>query len=285
MTQRSSILITGASTGIGAACAIGLAKRGYRVFACVRKPDDGARLERAAGSGLEWVTMDVTDLAAIHSAAETVRAALNGDPLNTLFNNAGVLVVAPLELLDLDDLRYQLEVNVVGPLAVTQAFLPDIRAAKGRIITTGSIGGFGTTPLLGPYCMSKYAVEAFNDALRMELAPQGIKVILLEPASIATGIWDKSTKSTTALLDRAPKRRVERYEDFFTGMDEYAESAKQRASDPRVVLASLIDAIESPRPKSRYIMGEGAWLRRVLRHLPDYWYDSLVLKSLGVRKL
>lgn len=283
MTHGSSIFITGASTGIGAACAIGLAKRGYHVFAGIRKPEDGDRLKETGGDNLQPVAIDVTDQTAISKAAEIVRAALSGAPLHTLFNNAGVVVSGPLEFVTLDDMRRQLEVNVVGQLAVTQAFLPDIRAAKGRIITTGSVGGFVSTPFLGPYCMSKYALEAFNDALRLELIPQGIKVILLEPASIATEIWDKGTKARAGLRDHAPEGFMERYEQFFTGILKFAETAQKRASDPQVVLDAVIDAIESPKPKTRYIMGDGAGKQKFLRRLPDRWRDRLLLKAFGIR--
>ncbi|TFH31412.1 MAG: SDR family NAD(P)-dependent oxidoreductase [Myxococcales bacterium] len=183
MEDRGVLVITGASTGIGAACAVGLAKRGYAVFAGVRKPDDGVRLQSEVGANLIPLTIDVTDQSTIDAAAQRVQEERRGRPIRGLFNNAGVSVNGPLEFVKPEDLRWQLEVNCVGQLAVTQAFLPMILESKGRIITTGSVGGFVTTPILGPYCMSKHAIEAFSDALRVELSPQGVHVVLLQPGA------------------------------------------------------------------------------------------------------
>lgn len=280
MTRSKTIFITGASSGIGETCAVGLAERGYRVFAGVRKPADGERLERAGGSNISAVAIDVTDPAAIDGAVAALRAALDGEGLDALFNNAGISVVAPLECVPLDELRRQLEVNVVGTVAVTQALLPLLRAARGRVITTGSVGGFISFPLLGPYCMSKYALEAFNDALRLEVAAQGIEVILLEPGAISTRIKDKSDESAKALRERAPAHCAELYDQLFEGMLRYGDTTIDKASDPQVVLDAVIDAIESPNPKARYLIGHGARLRSLLRRLPDKLRDRVILADL-----
>lgn len=280
MTRGKTIFITGASSGIGAACAVGLAERGYRVFAGVRKPADGESLERAGGGNISAVAIDVTDPAAIDSAVAILRAALDGEGLDALFNNAGIAVVAPLECVPLDELRRQLEVNVVGTVAVTQALLPLMRAARGRVITTGSIGGFIASPLLGPYNMSKYALEAFSDALRLEVAAQGIKVILLEPGTISTGMKDKCDGSAKTLRERGPAHYTELYEDLFDAMMSYGDMAWDRASDPHVVLDAVIDAIESPNPKARYLMGHSARLQSLLRRLPDKLRDRVILGAL-----
>jgi NAD(P)-dependent dehydrogenase (short-subunit alcohol dehydrogenase family) len=280
MTRSKTIFITGASSGIGATCAVGLAERGYRVFAGVRKPADGERLERAGGGNIGVAAIDVTDPASIDRAVATLRAALAGEGLDALFNNAGIAVVAPLECVPLDELRRQLEVNVVGTVAVTQAFLPLLRVARGRVITTGSIGGFIASPLLGPYNMSKYALEAFNDALRLEVEAQGIKVILLEPGTISTGMKDKCDGSAKALRERAPAHCAELYDQLFEAMMRYGDTAIDRASDPQVVLNAVIDAIESPHPKTRYLIGHSARLQSLLRRLPDKLRDRVVLGAL-----
>ncbi len=282
MAERRSILITGASTGIGAACAVGLAKRGYEVFAGVRKPEDGERLEEQAGQGLTPLELDVTRDDTIQAARKTIEAAVGSRGLYGLFNNAGISVNGPLEFVPLEDLRWQLEVNVVGQLAVTQAFLPLVRQAKGRILTTGSVGGFVATPILGPYNMSKYAMEAFSDALRIELKPQGIEVVLLEPAAIATEIWDKGAKEAESFEKDAPPELFERYGAFVDGAKGFVEDAKRRASPPQVVLDAVVHALESPKPKTRYVMGDGATQRQILRRLPDRWRDSVILKALGI---
>jgi NAD(P)-dependent dehydrogenase (short-subunit alcohol dehydrogenase family) len=281
--DQGSVLITGASTGIGAACAVGLAKRGYSVYAGVRKSEDGDRLKGEADENLVPLILDVTQPETIDAARKSIEAAVGARGLRCLFNNAGISVNGPLEFLPIDDLRWQLEVNVVGQLAVTQAFLPLLRQAKGRIITTGSVGGFVTTPILGPYCMSKYAMEAFSDALRIELKPQGIEVVLLEPAAIATEIWDKGTQEALAYEENPPPGFLERYGAFVEGVKKFAAEGKQHAHPPRVVLDAVVHALESPKPKTRYVMGDGAGQRKLLRRLPDRLRDRLILKALGVR--
>jgi len=282
MTTRRSILITGASTGIGAGCAVGLAQRGYRVFAGVRKPEDGERLVAQAGPGLVPVALDVTRADTIEATRKQVEEAVGDDGLHGLFNNAGVSVNGPVEYLSLDDLRWQLEVNVIGQVAVTQAFLPLLRKARGRIVTTGSVGGFVASPFLSAYSMSKYAMEAFSDALRIELKPQGIEVVLLEPAAIRTEIWDKGTAAAEPFTTSPPPGFTELYGPFLAGIRKFAAEGKERGHPPKVVLDAVVDALESKKPKTRYIMGDGATLRRVLRRLPDRLRDRVMMKALGV---
>lgn len=282
MTDRGVLVITGASTGIGAACAVGLAQRGYTVFAGIRKPEDGDRLQSEGGENLIPLIIDVTDQASIDAAAERVQQERQGRPFRGLFNNAGISINGPLEFVKPEDLRWQLEVNCVGQLAVTQAFLPMILESKGRIITTGSVGGFVTTPILGPYCMSKYAIEAFSDALRVELSPQGVHVVLLQPAAIATPIWDKGQDGAQEMIDTAPSGFEERYGGFVGGIRKFAKEGKNTAADPKVVLDAVIHALEAPKPKTRYVMGTGAGQRKFLRMLPDRLRDRALLKAFGM---
>ena len=280
MSDRGAVVITGASTGIGAACAVGLAQRGYKVFAGVRKPEDGQRIQAEGGENLVPVRLDVTDAASIQSALEEVKQSLQGQALRGLFNNAGISINGPMEFVKVEDLRWQLEVNCIGQLAVTQAFLPLLRESKGRIITTGSVGGFVTTPMLGPYCMSKYAIEAFSDALRVELTPQGVDVVLLEPAAVATPIWDKGMEDAKKVTDAPPPGLEERYGKFLDGINKFAEEGKRDAADPKVVLDAVVHALEASKPKTRYRMGTGVGQRRFLRMLPDRMRDSALLKPL-----
>jgi len=282
MSSKGSIVVTGASSGIGAACALGLASRGYGVFAGVRKPDDAKHLEGQASGDLVGVILDVTDPSSIDAARRRVEDAVPDGALQGLFNNAGISINGPLEFITPEDMRKQLEVNVVGQLAVTQAFLPMLRKGKGRIVNTGSVGGFVTTPILGPYCMSKYAMEAFSDALRLELQPQGISVSLLEPAAIKTEIWGKGTRDAKVLVDDPPAGLQERYGSFVAGIQKFAVEGAETAADPKVVLEAVIHALEADKPKTRYIMGTGAGQRRFLRLLPDRLRDRLLLKALGV---
>lgn len=283
MIERGGIVITGASTGIGEACAVGLAQRGYRVFAGVRKAGDGERLVAAAGGNLVPLEIDVTKQDAIDAAKAEVERQLEGLPLRGLFNNAGVSVNGPLEFVPPEKLRWQLEVNCVGQLAVTQAFLAMLRASKGRIITTGSVGGFVSTPMLGPYCMSKFAIEAFSDSLRVELMPQGIEVVLLEPAAVATKIWDKGIDDSTRMVAEAPPGLEERYAPFLAGIRKFAEEGKNDAASAQVVLDAVIHALEAKKPKTRYTMGTGVAQRKFLRRLPDRWRDKAFLSAFGIK--
>jgi NAD(P)-dependent dehydrogenase (short-subunit alcohol dehydrogenase family) len=176
-----SVVVTGASSGIGLASARRLARAGWRVYGGVRSDADGLREH-----GIEPLALDVTDAAEIHEAAAAV-----GPELDALVDNAGIAIAAPLELVPLDELRRQLEVNVVGQVAVLQAFLPALRRSRGRVVLMGSIGGRSALPFLGPYAASKHALEALADVLRVELRPWDISVSIVEPASVKTAIWTK----------------------------------------------------------------------------------------------
>src|SRR3989442_11315522 len=187
---RGGVVVTGASTGLGAAIGRHLAGRrgGFRVFGTVRRAEDEAALERA---GVSAVRMDVTDSAGIARAREQVERAVAGAPLAGLVNNAGIPAAGPLELFPLDELRRVLEVNLVGAVAVTQAFLPLLKASRGRIVNMSSVAGRSALPFLGPYAASKFGLEAISDSLRRELLPFGVKVIVIEPGTFKTAIWSK----------------------------------------------------------------------------------------------
>ena len=171
--NQMAVVVTGASTGIGAACALDCAGRGMTVFAGVRDPRAGEALAAKGGPSLIPITLDVTDEPSIARSVEVVQRVVGEAGLRGLVNNAGIAIGSPLEVIALSQLRKQLEVNVIGQIAVTQAFLPLLRRGRGRIVNMGSIAGRGTIPLLGPYSASKFALEALTDALRMELQPWG----------------------------------------------------------------------------------------------------------------
>lgn len=279
MAAKGSVVITGASTGIGYACAVGLDARGYRVFAGVRKEEDAERLRAAASDRLTAQILDVTSREQIAASAEAVASA--GEPVAGLINNAGITVNGPIEFIGLDDLRWQMEVNVIGLVAVTQAFLPQLRQSKGRIINVSSVGGFSVTPMLGPYCASKFAVEAISDALRRELRPAGIEVVVLQPAAIATKIWEKGRNASMNFIANAPEGLIEHYSTLLQAISKYAVDAEKRAADPKIVLDAVIDALESARPKTRYRMGDGVGQRVFLKMLPDRWADRTIAKATG----
>src|ERR687894_214914 len=192
-----TVLVTGASTGIGEATVLHLRELGFDVIGAVRKDEDAERLE---GQGLRTVRLDVTDAAQIAAA----RDSLGDAPLAGLVNNAGIAVASPLEFIPVDRLRQQLEVNLIGQIAVTQAFLPALRRAGGRIVMMSSIGGRVALPLVGPYNASKFGLEGASDSLRRELRPHGVDVILIEPGGVKTPIWKKSTRVATDIEAAMP---------------------------------------------------------------------------------
>ena len=273
-------MITGASTGIGRACALALDRAGFRVFAGVRTPEDGEALRAEGSERLSHLLLDVTRPDQIRRAAETVADDLGDRPLGGLLNNAGVTINGPLEFLDLDDLRRQLEINLVGQLAVTQALLPRLRSSRGRVVNTGSVSGVLAMPLLGPYCMSKFALEAFNDSLRLELRQWGIDVILLQVGMIATPIWEKGLKAGEALEAEAPTGLLDLYRPLIDAMKGVSHHSRKAARPADLVGRAAVHAFSSPRPKARYVVGGRAWQQKVLSRLPTRLRDRLLVKAL-----
>ncbi len=278
------VVITGASTGIGRACALRLDAMGFRVFAGVRKPADGEALAQGRPR-IAPVILDVTDAATITSARETIAHEAGERGIAGLVNNAGIGVGGPLEFVPLDEMRRQFEVNVFGQLAVTQAFLPMLRQAKGRIVNIGSIGGRLATPFIAPYSASKFAMEALTDALRIELRPWGIDVMIVEPGSIATDIWGKA-KATTADLERDMTDEARAlYGNAIDAVKTFVEDAEKRAIPADAVAKFVAHALTSKRPKTRYLVGRDARLQAALATVaPDRVVDSLIARRLKIGK-
>ena len=271
------VLITGASTGIGAACAIGCAERGMTVFAGVRNLAACDALQAKAGHAIVPVQLDVTDGESITKAADLVARHVGEAGLSGLVNNAGIAIGSPLELIPLQQLRRQLEVNVVGQIAVTQAVLPLLRRAHGRIVNMGSIAGRGTIPMMGPYSASKHALEALTDALRLELYPWGIEVSIIEPGAIATPIWDKSMQISLDVELEMPAEGKHLYKDAAQSVREAFGQAAARAIPVDAVVEAVLHALTARRPKTRYLVGRDAKLRAVmLRWLPDRFHDWIL---------
>jgi len=279
----SSVVVTGASTGIGEACALRMDGQGWRVFAGVRKEADGAALREKSSDRLTPVMIDVTDQATITACAERVAAETGAGGLAGLVNNAGISVVGPLEFLTPGDLRRQLEVNVIGQIAVTQAFMPQIREARGRIVNIGSIGGRMATPFLGPYCASKFAMEALTDCLRQELRPWGIHVSIVEPGSISTPIWGKGQAGANELEQNLPEEAKKLYGNMFDTMREAAREF-EKAGIPADEVAKFVQhALTASTPKTRYVVGRDAQVQRLLaKVVPDRVLDGLVQRQLGL---
>jgi NAD(P)-dependent dehydrogenase (short-subunit alcohol dehydrogenase family) len=248
-----TVLVTGASSGIGAACSIWLRDRGWRVLAGVRRPG-------TAPEGSEELLIDVTD-----------PPELELDELHGLVNNAGVAVAGPLEFLPADELRRQLEVNVVGQLRMTQLCLPALRKGRGRVVNMGSVSGINALPLLGAYAMSKFALEAMTDALRVELAPWEIHVSIVEPGTIKTPIWTRER----------PAPPPEAIPLYGVRLDAFRRLAVQRGTagaPPEAVAAVVEHALTATRPRTRYLVGRDARLRARVQRLPDRIRDRVIVR-------
>ena len=257
-----TVLVTGASSGIGAACAARLARRGWRVLAGVRREGD-------APAATEAVLLDVTDESQVAALRERL------DELHGLVNNAGVALAAPLEVVPIDELRRQLDVNLVGQVAVTQAALPALRRARGRVVFIGSIAGRSALPFLGPYAASKHALEAIADSLRVELTPFGIHVTIVEPGTIRTPIWTKSAARADAMLERVDAGTRALYADRVAAFRKLALKRGAAGASADQVAIVVEEALTSPRPRTRALVGRDAKLRARFELLPDRLRDRV----------
>jgi NAD(P)-dependent dehydrogenase (short-subunit alcohol dehydrogenase family) len=277
-----SVLITGASTGIGEACALWLDRIGFQVFAGVRRDEDADRLAKQSSETLKPIKLDVTNADQITAAVETVTKEADG-ALAGLVNNAGVVVAGPLEFVTVDDFRRQLEINVVGQVALIQATLPQLRSGNGRIVNIGSVAGRFSGPFMGPYSASKYAIEAISDAIRIELKPWGIHVAVVEPGNISTPIWRKSIDEGKARRGELPQEAEALYGKEMDMMIDFAEMQGRRGIPPDRVAKVIAHALTSPRPKTRYLVGNDAFAQAWLARLfPDRFKDWVVSKGLKV---
>jgi len=238
----AGVVVTGASGGIGLATSRLLVERGFRVFGTLLEHEDSAPLEALE---VTPVRLDLAQPASLRDATERIRALLDDKPLAGLINNAGIADGGPIELLDIDVLRHVFEVNVVGLVAVTQAFLPRLRQSRGRIINISSVSGRLATPFLAPYCGSKFAVEAISDCLRRELYPFGVEVVIIEPAIVRTPIWDK------ALQHDFDRYRGSPYESVIGKALRRLRKGRERGLDPSEVARVIVDALTVARPPIR----------------------------------
>jgi len=278
MTE-SAVVVTGASTGIGRACALRLDGLGLKVFAGVRSEPDAHSLAAVASSHLRPVQLDVTDPAQVDAAAETVRSDLDGTRFLGVVNNAGIAVSGPAELIPLDDWRRQFEVNVIGHVSVIQRFIPLLREHRGRLVNISSVGGRFSQPFVAPYVASKHAVEAISDALRIELRPWGIHVSLIEPGAVATPLWEKGRREGMAMFGFAPQRLMELYGRAIETMLVIAQREGERGVPPQRVADAVVDALFNAHPRTRYVVGNDARAMLALRRLlPDRWRDEIVLR-------
>ena len=284
MDASRAVLVTGASSGIGRACALRLADGGFSVFAAVRKERDAEAL-REGPRGLVPVILDVTKPETISESLRIVRDAVAASGLSGLVNNAGIAVTGPIELLPLDELRRQFEINVFGQVAVTQAFLPLIRVARGRIVNVGSVGARFALPFGGGLNASKAAFESISDSLRMELRPWGIRVVLVSPGSIRTSAEAKLVAASEAAVDAFSPEGKARYAASYRAFVQSLLRLESHGVGPEVVAGAVHRAMTARVPKRRYPVGPNSRLLPfVMTRLPTAVADALRLRLFHVSR-
>jgi NAD(P)-dependent dehydrogenase (short-subunit alcohol dehydrogenase family) len=279
--MSGGVVVTGASTGIGNACALHLDRIGFRVFAGVRRDDDAERLRSQGSASLMPVILDVTNATSIRQAADEVASALGDEPLRGLVNNAGIAVSGPVEYLPIDEVRKQLEVNFIGHVAVTQAFLPLLRRARGRIVNIGSVGGEVALPFLSPYAASKHAIEGFSDSLRREVERLGVRVSVVRPGAIQSSIWERGNAAADEVLAKMPPEALAVYGEAVRGARVAADQRAREAIPAQEVAEVVEHALTAERPRTRYVVGRTGKVMVVLeRWLPDRVFDRLVARAM-----
>jgi NAD(P)-dependent dehydrogenase (short-subunit alcohol dehydrogenase family) len=274
MTEVHSVVITGASTGIGKACALWMDRLGWQVFAGVRKKADGEALRQEGSARLRPVLIDVTEADSISAAAEQIGAGVGVGGLHGLVNNAGVAFGGILEFMPMDHLRQQLEINVIGQVAMTQPMIPLLRRARGRIVNMSSIAGLSATPVMGAYAASKFALEAITDTLRLELRPWGIHVAAVEPGRISTPIWQKSLAEAQTWLEAYPPAATSLYGPL---IERAIRSASKHSTISADTVAEIVaHALTAKKPQTRYIVGRDAQIRLWIERLPDRLRDHII---------
>lgn len=279
-----SVVVTGASTGIGWGCAKVLIKKGFKVFGSVRKQADAERLKKEFGANFTALIFDVTDAAAVKRGADQVAAALGSETLTGLVNNAGIAVPGPLLFLDIDELRHQLEVNVVGQLIATQAFSPLLGAdssrqgKRGRIVMISSVGGRNASPFVGPYNASKFALEGLSEALRRELMIYGIDVIVVAPGAVATPIWDKADAIDVSRYANTP------YAAALDRIKSYMIENGRKGFPPEKIGQAVWRALTLREPKVHYTVTPDPFQNWMVTTLPKRMVDNIIAGRLGLKR-
>ena len=281
--DRGAVVISGTSTGIGAATATYLSERGFHVFAGVRAAAAGEALAKRASGNLTPVVFDITDPGSIAAAVSTVSAAVGDRGLAGLVNNAGGVRPGPLEFQPLDDFRAQLEMNLVGHLAMIQAFLPLIRRGNGRIVNVGSIGGKVVLPIHGAYSASKFGMEALSDAFRLELRQWRIPVVLIEPGATETAIFGKTLTHLDAMTASLNERGEHRYDAQLAALRKTVEKTAADTAPATDLAKAIHEALTAKKPKARYLAGKGAKEAVALSRLPsDRVKDEAISRDVGL---
>lgn len=279
-----SVVVTGVSTGIGWGIMKVLIQNGFRVFGSVRKSQDAERLTKEFGEAFVPLLFDITDEAGVQTAAQQVREQLNAGTLFGLVNNAGVAVPAPLMHQPIEDFRKQMEINLIGQLIVTQAFLPllgtdrSLKGNPGRVINMSSVSGKGGYPFLGAYAASKFALEGFSESLRRELMLYGIDVIIIGPGSVATPIWDKAEDLDISIYSGTE------YAEAIRRIYKYMIEDGRNGYPPEKVGEVVLHALTTPKPHVRYAVVPGNPIRRFIqRLLPKRVIDRIIARNLGFK--
>ncbi len=277
-----TVVITGVSTGIGWATAKLLLARGFRVFGSVRKPADAERLRNELGANFTPLLFDVTDEAAVLAAAREVRAALHGETLAGLVNNAGIAVAGPVLEIAADEFRRQMEVNVIGPVIATQAFGPllgaeaSLKGPKGRIVMVSSVAGKIGNPLMSAYSASKHAIEGLSEGLRREMMLFGIDVIIIAPGAVKTPIWSKAEEVDISGYRNSP---------FFPALERIRKFMLQLGENglpPEKIAEAIANALTSASPKVRYSITPDPMRHIITAVLPKRTVDRIIAKRLGL---
>lgn len=280
-TARIAV-VTGSSTGIGRATSLRLDRSGWTVYAGVRREEDAAALIESGSDRLRPATVDVTDASSISALRERVEHE-QPDGIHALVNNAGSAFSGPVEFVPLDDLRTQIEVNLIGQVAMLQTLIPSLRKTRGRIINLTSIGGIVASPFMGPYAASKFGLEAISDSLRTELRPWGIETIAIEPGSVATEIWETGARQFAGSRERMPPEAEELYGKAMLAMQRTSEEMGSRGIPTEEAAALIERALDAKRPKARYRLGRDAHIMFALKRLlPDRVFDRLIARAMRI---
>ncbi len=279
-----SVVVTGSSTGIGWGAAKVLTKKGLRVFGSVRKQADAERLAKELGPNFVPLMFDVTDQQAVNAGAEKVAAALGGETLFGLVNNAGIAVAGPLLYLKIDEFRHQIDVNLTGQVIATQAFAPLLGAdtsrkgKPGRIVMISSVGGKTANPFMAPYCASKFALEGLSESLRRELMLFGIDVIVIAPGAVATPIWDKAEEVDVTQYANTP------YAAQLDRIRTYMISNGPKGLKPERLGRAIHHALTTPKPKTRYTVTPDRLQNLLVTTLPKRMVDRMIGGRLGLMR-
>lgn len=274
------IVVTGASSGIGRATAQRLAADSFHVLAGVRSKEDAAKL---AGRNIEPVILDITDPETLRTLAIRIADDRGRRPLRAVVNNAGIAVNGPVESVPLDEWRRQFEVGVIGQIAVTQTLMSALLANGGRVINIGSLGSKVSMPGFGPYSAAKFAMEAVNDALRREMAPFGLSVVMITPGAVSTGMTEQGLITIRRLAQLMTSQQHGRHDRLIDAVESQVETFARDGVKPEVAAAVVSRAIKARKPRTRYMVGrDAALLARIVRFIPARLLDRMLRSQMGL---